>query len=911
MKPRSPGLLKTLRLLAGVNLRRTTNRLLVVFTKRSKGKRRSGTAQRPGFGGALLLIVLALCIVNFGFMAYQVFSRVATVAEHEVVRPDHREDIGHVYYRALRRLQDVREREVPGSPKFDALIELQMEVLRNEFPETIHWVTPDGPAQIEREVVVEQYRAFGLDGFSESGYLGHSVRETLWPTTETARDLFEIGATIVLTLLLIALTLSTLGSGNLDLGRVEWSLEWLFTFPASTRVLVTAKLLEYALVSPILWFAIAPTIAILGYTGGMSMTGALVTALLGVTVFGLLLASARLTTETALRQRLPLARLKNVQAACTLLGMAGMFVILYLAVARQPPTWIAPALHHVPASIAWLPTGLLVRAARTAAFSAAWWTAIGISLATSAMIGMAAVALCARLLRDGLLTSANVRSGTRGAPPAGSRWRPIGVFKKELLLLVRDRNFLVQTTVVPAFIIAWQFIANPGLLDAAKDDPRHAAAMAFGVGAYVLMFGAMATFGAEGPSLWLLYTLPHRMDEILRQKTLLWAGIALFYTVAMLALVFVPTGTIGWDIAIAAFPAMVGVGIYAYVAAGMGVLGWAPDLKQTGRRVRTGAAYAYMLLAACYAYGIYAPDPWTRVVILFLCALLAYALWMKVRDRLPLVLDPTELPPPTITLSDGVTAAFLFFVLQGLLLVGLSYAYSPSTPVLYQEGRVLLESSRFAAAPVNLLHVLLAFAGAGSLVVLGTFFVLRRRQMPDILGSIGILVRGDRSGADPRDATDGWIRRGDAPWLARASLAQALLTGAVGGILCGILGRLYLIALYRFDSLAHLRVKLPTAAAADVPGKIWVVILAVVVAPIFEEFLFRGLLYQGLRRSFGLLCSLLTSAAVFAVVHPAVSVLPVFAMGLVAALVFERTRSLPAAMLVHAVYNAMVVSSQL
>ena len=44
---------------------------------------------------------------------------------------------------------------------------------------------------------------------------------------------------------------------------------------------------------------------------------------------------------------------------------------------------------------------------------------------------------------------------------------------------------------------------------------------------------------------------------------------------------------------------------------------------------------------------------------------------------------------------------------------------------------------------------------------------------------------------------------------------------------------------------------------------------------------------------------------------PAVSMLPVFVMGMVAALVYERSRSLLAPMLTHATYNACVVAGQM
>ena len=63
-----------------------------------------------------------------------------------------------------------------------------------------------------------------------------------------------------------------------------------------------------------------------------------------------------------------------------------------------------------------------------------------------------------------------------------------GILGKETRLLLRDRNFFVQTLVVPVLIIAFQAVVNPSLLTAGGN-PRTAAVIAFGVAAYVLVFG--------------------------------------------------------------------------------------------------------------------------------------------------------------------------------------------------------------------------------------------------------------------------------------------------------------------------------------------------------------------------------------------------------------------------------------
>jgi ABC-2 type transport system permease protein len=87
--------------------------------------------------------------------------------------------------------------------------------------------------------------------------------------------------------------------------------------------------------------------------------------------------------------------------------------------------------------------------------------------------------------------------------------------------------------------------------------------------------------------------------------------------------------------------------------------------------------------------------------------------------------------------------------------------------------------------------------------------------------------------------------------------------------------------------------------------------VAVLAAPLFEEFLFRALIYQGMERSLRPALSVLGSAAIFAVIHPSHSVIPVFVLGVAAALSFRRTRLLWTPIVTHMVYNAIVVFTKL
>lgn len=81
--------------------------------------------------------------------------------------------------------------------------------------------------------------------------------------------------------------------------------------------------------------------------------------------------------------------------------------------------------------------------------------------------------------------------------------------------------------------------------------------------------------------------------------------------------------------------------------------------------------------------------------------------------------------------------------------------------------------------------------------------------------------------------------------------------------------------------------------------------LAVVVAPFFEEVLFRGLLYPYLKSRWGQTAATLLVSGSFAMVHFHVpSFLPLFVLGVALVWVYEVTDSLTAPITLHAVFNA-------
>ncbi len=96
------------------------------------------------------------------------------------------------------------------------------------------------------------------------------------------------------------------------------------------------------------------------------------------------------------------------------------------------------------------------------------------------------------------------------------------------------------------------------------------------------------------------------------------------------------------------------------------------------------------------------------------------------------------------------------------------------------------------------------------------------------------------------------------------------------------------------------------------PGLYWLIALLALAVPVGEEIYFRGVVYGGLRNRYGFGWALAGSTLFFGVVHQQViHFLPIAVLGLVFALLYERTQSLIPAITVHAVNNMVAVLAQL
>lgn len=90
--------------------------------------------------------------------------------------------------------------------------------------------------------------------------------------------------------------------------------------------------------------------------------------------------------------------------------------------------------------------------------------------------------------------------------------------------------------------------------------------------------------------------------------------------------------------------------------------------------------------------------------------------------------------------------------------------------------------------------------------------------------------------------------------------------------------------------------------------RVAILAMAVIVAPVAEEMIFRGYLYPVGKRYFGSFFSAMVTAALFAVLHGhAASIPALFTLALCLALSYERSGSLLVPMVMHAVFNAVSI----
>lgn len=140
-------------------------------------------------------------------------------------------------------------------------------------------------------------------------------------------------------------------------------------------------------------------------------------------------------------------------------------------------------------------------------------------------------------------------------------------------------------------------------------------------------------------------------------------------------------------------------------------------------------------------------------------------------------------------------------------------------------------------------------------------------------------------------------------WLAAVPLVNALL------IFSDVLFLRALVAVFGPSRTWPQQLSQSTLDATQQPALLaLMMITGLVLTPMIEELLFRGVLYQALRRRMSPGSAALLSALVFALMHgQLILLIPFTIMGMILALIYERSGSLWPTILVHACNNGIIL----
>ncbi len=641
--------------------------------------------------------------------------------------------------------------------------------------------------------------------------------------------------------------------------------EWLFSHPAPPAAIFLAEMLAPIVANPVYYTAPLLPGILYGALYGPAY-GVLAFAAIGlpVTLAAGCLAKA-LETGVMLR-----CAPRSRGALIGVMGWLGYASMLLIFAGLYAGGRLAPALaglaHHLP-GLPWPWLGLFLGQLGDGSFSFLAGVLACCGLAGLTIAGSLGLSLWGA--RRGLTGRVGrLDAGPRPARDGRTRFGKGALTRKELTWFMRDRSVVVQVILVPITAAGFQLFNLRGLLVKAGDDWASLCGAGVLFGTYFLFVLGPKSLASEGAALWLPLTWPQGLEELLKAKARLWAGVstAVVGLVLCYAAWRFPEGW--WGIG------LVGVGWFLFARSmAQKAVTLATVTAESGERqkVPAGRQWATMLGTFSFAVGVLSRQWPLAVVGVVYSTITAAAMWQNFRARLPFLYDPWSEPLPRApTLMHAMIA-----------ISGLVEASAVLTAILLP----FVGHDGIAVAQA------VSYAGIAAVVSFWMAEFLRRRGIRQ--SEVWVWPAGP------------WARRGKA---GVARLLAVILAGAGLGAALGLAGRLYLLLLRLFPWGAALLDQSAAQLAAVPHLRAAYFVMAVAVAPFAEEYLFRGLLYRALDREWGGWRAVAGSAAFFAIYHPPLSWLPVGALGVVNALLFKRTGRLAPAVALHMAYNAVVLA---
>ena len=447
------------------------------------------------------------------------------------------------------------------------------------------------------------------------------------------------------------------------------------------------------------------------------------------------------------------------------------------------------------------------------------------------------------------------------------------LYRKELLWFARDRSAIVQTILIPLTVAGFQLFNMRGLLSHAQSAWNYLCGVGILFGTYFLWILGPKSLASEGAALWIALTWPRGLESLLKAKAWLWSLLS--------------SGIVAMILCYAAF--LFPVSIWKILLVGIGWFIFARSMAEKSvtlvtvtsssgepEQIPKGRRWAAQLGMLTFAIGIFTQQWQLAVIGIVYSYLTAAAMWENFRARLPYLYDPwsEKLPPPPTLMHAMVAISILV------------------------EGVAVLTGILLAAAGRENIAIAQAFS-------YGICAVIVSIGVSSFLGNRGVSQRDVWRWPSVIGRTVPWWRGDDSR---QGAVLLLFLVGVVGGLALGLFAHGYLFVLQHIPATAEL-IRKGQEQMAKIPYlRISYFVMAVGFAPIAEEYLFRGLLFRALDREWGGWRAIVGSAAFFAIYHPALSWLPVAMLGMTNALLFKKTGRLAPAVVLHMVYNAVVLS---
>jgi membrane protease YdiL (CAAX protease family) len=659
---------------------------------------------------------------------------------------------------------------------------------------------------------------------------------------------------------------------ELDLQRRRHPMwEWLFSHPVPSGAIFMAEMLSPIAANPIYWSS--PLFA--GFLYGLVYDPAL--GLLAAFLIGIPITIAAACLGKALEIGVILRFPQRSRGA--MIGLMGWMgyasMMLFFVGAFVIPTIVTALARYLEAFTVlpwpWLRLFLGGRPDGSFSFLAGMltnWIIVGITIAGAMRFSVWGA-------QQGLSGNfAATDSGPSRSKKGGARFGRDPLYHKEFLWFIRDRSAIVQTILIPLTVASVQVFNLRGILSHAQGAWNYLCGTAILFGTYFLWILGPKSLTSEGTALWIALTWPRGLESLLKAKAWLWSLISTGIVALVLSYAAYLYPANLWKIV------LVGIGWYFF---GRSMAEKTVTLvsvtSSSGEReqipwTRRGAAQLGMLT---FAIGVLTQQWHIAIMGIVYSYLTAAAMWQNFRARLPYLYDPwsEKLPPPP-TLMHAMIAI----------------------SILVEGGAILTGIILTLAGPENIAVAQAISYGICAVIV-----------------SIGVSSFLSNRGVTSQDV---WCweevpHEESKPWwhsdrLRKGEFIPGLFLGAAGGLVLGVIAVGYRVLLQHIPATAEI-IRQSQEAMAKIPNlKISYAVMAVAFAPFTEEYLFRGLLYRALDREWGGWSAVIGSAAFFAIYHPPLSWLPVGLLGITNALLFKKTGRLAPAVILHMVYNIVVLT---